>query len=97
MHVPRVPQIQWNKIFKPNLLSWDKTALENNIEGDYMYFVHSYYAIPDSDSNILSYTQYGNIKYASSVKSANITGIQFHPEKSSRQGLNIYKTWANQI
>jgi glutamine amidotransferase len=95
--IPRVPQIQWNKIHKPEHNSWVKSVLEQNIDGDYMYFVHSYYAIPNSESNILSITNYGNIEYASSVMKDNITGIQFHPEKSAKQGLEIYKSWAKQI
>ena len=62
-----------------------------------MYFVHSYYAKPLNQTEILSYTTYGNTTYASSIIKENITGIQFHPEKSSAGGLSIYKKWADQI
>lgn len=92
-----VPQIQWNQIFKSNSKGWENSALMNNNEGDYMYFVHSYFAIPSNKLDMLSYTIYADTKYASSVKRDNITGIQFHPEKSSKQGLQIYKTWSEQL
>jgi glutamine amidotransferase len=62
-------------------------------DNSYMYFVHSYYAKPKDDQIILTYSKYGDLEYCSSLKKENITGIQFHPEKSGELGLNIYKNW----
>jgi glutamine amidotransferase len=62
-----------------------------------MQFVHSFYAQPSDHTTILSYSEYGGVRYASSVKKNNIIGIQFHPEKSAEQGLKIYESWANFI
>ena len=59
-----------------------------------MYFVHSYYAIP-KDEYVLSTTTYGGIEYCSSVRFKNIYATQFHPEKSGKEGLNIYKNFKN--
>lgn len=89
----RVPQIQWNKIFAKDNFNWDETPFKGIDDGEYMYFVHSYYALPRDESVVLSYTKYANIKYASSVVKENILGIQFHPEKSSAQGLKIFRDW----
>ena len=86
-----VPQIGWNKIVQ-NGVEWDQTLLEKNKDNDFMYFVHSYYVEPKDDSIILSKTTYGNTEYCSSIKYKNIFATQFHPEKSSEVGLNIYKT-----
>lgn len=85
-----VPQIGWNKIKSKNLL-WSDTILENNKNGDFMYFVHSYYVVPDNKNIILSSTTYGEQNYCSSIKYNNIFATQFHPEKSGTKGLTIYK------
>ena len=54
------------------------------------YFVHSYYFECQKNENILAETQYG-ISFTSIVGKENIYGVQFHPEKSSSQGLNLLK------
>lgn len=93
----RVPQIQWNRIYPNTAEIWDDSPLRNVEDGAYMHFVHSYYAEPEDSSHILSYSEYGGIRYASSVKKDNIIGIQFHPEKSAELGIRIYQSWANFI
>ncbi len=93
----QVPQIQWNKIHKSREKEWNNSPLEGINDGEYMYFVHSFYAIPKDENVILSYTEYGGIEYASSVIKDNIVGLQFHPEKSAKEGIKIYQNWASQI
>lgn len=93
----KVPQIQWNQINIPENRSWDNTVLKNIQSGSYMHFVHSYYALPKFNENILSVSEYEGITYTSSVIKDNIIGIQFHPEKSSIDGIKIYQNWANFI
>jgi glutamine amidotransferase len=93
----RVPQIQWNSITPNDENTWQHSVLKNITKGAYMHFVHSYYAIPDNTSHILSYSEYEGIRYASAVMRDNITGIQYHPEKSAEQGIKIYQNWANFI
>jgi glutamine amidotransferase len=93
----KVPQIQWNQIYKYNTENWENSPMYNINEGEYVHFVHSYYAIPDQIESILSYSEYGGIKYASSVIKDNLLGIQFHPEKSGIIGIEIYKRWAYYI
>lgn len=93
----KVPQIQWNQIYKNTNETWNKSPLKDIEDGTFMQFVHSYYAEPEERSKILSFTEYGGIQYASSVIQDNIVGIQFHPEKSAAQGLMIYKSWADFI
>jgi len=93
----RVPQIQWNQIYAEDINRWNESPLKNISEGTYMHFVHSYYAIPEENNNILTYTEYGGIRYTSAVMKDNIIGIQYHPEKSAEAGINIYRNWANYI
>jgi glutamine amidotransferase len=89
----RVPQTQWNRVYQSDVLKWRDTPFKEVEDGEYMYFVHSYYALPKDKGVVLAYTDYAKIKYASAVVKENILGIQFHPEKSSIQGLKIYRDW----
>jgi glutamine amidotransferase len=89
----KVPQISWNQIYMPSSINWDKTPLHGIIPGDYFYFVHSFYVIPE-ENVALSYTTYGDTKYVSSILKDNIFACQFHPEKSADKGLQLYKNWA---
>jgi glutamine amidotransferase len=84
-----IPQIGWNKIYPKNK-NWENTILESNQDEDFMYFVHSYYAVPEEDC-VLSITNYGDIEFCSSIQYKNIYATQFHPEKSGKKGLKIYK------
>ena len=80
----KMPHMGWN-IVKP-------ITNNNNLikkPEDY-YFVHSYYFECTQRENILAETQYG-INFSSIVAKENIYGVQFHPEKSSSQGLNLIK------
>lgn len=85
----KVPQIGWNAI------EWQK---ENSLtaavpSGSMAYFVHSFYCTPAETSDVLATTFHG-IGYASAVQRGNITGVQFHPEKSGDVGLALIRAWA---
>lgn len=90
----RVPQIAWNTIEEKALRTWQGTPLETVKSKADMYFVHSYYVEPANEDVVLSTTNYGNIKYCSSILQDNIFACQFHPEKSAKEGLKIYKNWS---
>jgi len=94
--VYKVPQIQWNTISEPSKGMWENTPLKVCKEGDYMYFVHSFYAAPNEPKYVAATTTYGNQLYCSAVIKDNIFATQFHPEKSSLYGVNIYKAWFEQ-
>ncbi len=83
----KMPHMGWNSV---------KPSKENNlikVSEDY-YFVHSYYFDCKNKENILAETQYG-MNFASIVGKENIYGVQFHPEKSSSQGLNLIKNFVS--
>ena len=81
----KVPQIGWNKLVdcKGSLLT----------EGDYVYFVHSYYCIPEHTDDAAGYAEYG-IKYCCAIEHDNVFATQFHPEKSGEAGLQILNKFA---
>jgi glutamine amidotransferase len=82
----KMPHMGWNSIRVLN-----KNLKINPKETDY-YFVHSYYFNCKNKENILAETSYG-IDFPSIVNKENIYGLQFHPEKSSDQGLDIIKSF----
>lgn len=89
----KVPQIAWNQIKETAHNNWADTPLSTCETGEYMYFVHSFFVTPASDSVILSTTDYGGHHYCSSVLKNNVFACQFHPEKSSLKGIKIYANW----
>ncbi len=84
----KIPHIGWNSLEFKNGKS-DLFKYINN--GDFVYFVHSYYAA-DCDENVIATSEYG-IDVTASVQKDNIYGCQFHPEKSGDVGLNILKAF----
>ena len=83
----QIPHIGWN-----SLKIKDACPLYKYIkEGDFVYFVHSYFA-PADITAAATLTEYG-IEFASSVAAANIYGCQFHPEKSGDVGLSILRAF----
>jgi glutamine amidotransferase len=87
-----IPQIGWNKI-NPSIQNWNSTPLKDFNTSAWMYFVHSYYVVPQNEEVVLSKTPYCGLHYCSSIKKDNIFATQFHPEKSGELGLKIYENW----
>ena len=85
----KLPHMGWNLV-NPTNLKYNKLISGKN---DY-YFVHSYYFDCTNKDNILAETKYG-INFASIIGKENIYGVQFHPEKSSSQGLNLIKNFVS--
>jgi glutamine amidotransferase len=84
----KIPQIGWNQ-----LEICRESYLMNGIEnGDYFYFNHGYCCLPENPQDILTETTYG-ARFASSVNNESIYGVQFHPEKSQKLGLQIMKNF----
>lgn len=85
----KVPHMGWNLI-EPNN---ENKILENLDSKSRFYFVHSYFVKADDESNVLTYTNYGH-KFASGItNNENIFGVQFHPEKSHKYGVTLFKNF----
>ena len=80
-----IPQIGWNAL----TLYHDHPIFADTQEGDYVYFVHSYYA-DAAPEHVIATTEYGATLTAAVAKN-NVIGCQFHPEKSGPVGLKILK------
>ena len=83
-----IPHIGWNSL---NIKKKHPIFKYVN-EGDYVYFVHSYYG-EDCDEALLATTDYGR-EITAAVALDNVTGTQFHPEKSGEVGLAILRAFA---
>ena len=81
-----VPHIGWNPLAFPK-----KDPLFREVEeGTAVYFVHSYYAVPDE--NTVATAGYG-VPVTAAVRRGNVAGCQFHPEKSGAAGLRILRAF----
>ena len=89
----KCPHLGWNKIkFIHNSNRNINPIFEGVLDESYFYFVHSYYCEVDNSPIIYSSTDYG-LLFTSSIWRDNLYGVQFHPEKSSEQGLKILKNF----
>lgn len=84
----RIPHVGWNEV---NPLGDSDIFYGIEPMTDY-YFVHSYHFIPKNLRNIIAKTPYCG-EFVSAVAEANIFGVQFHPEKSSKAGLKLIKNF----
>ncbi len=87
----KIPHMGWN-----NLKSEKSNCplLKGVSEQAYMYFVHSYYVVPEDASVIVTTTDYGS-RFCSMIWKDNIYAMQFHPEKSQEEGLKIIKNFVS--
>jgi imidazole glycerol-phosphate synthase subunit HisH len=85
LRAPRVPHIGWNRVepARPSALLDGPSAF---------YHVHSFACRPSEDDVVVGEAEYGE-RFASVVERRNVSGVQFHPEKSSRAGLELLRRW----
>ncbi len=84
----KIPHIGWNAL---QLVGEKSPIFQYLQEGDYVYFVHSFYAA-ECDKNVIATAEYG-AKLTAAVSNGNVYGCQFHPEKSGPIGLSILKAF----
>ena len=86
----KVPHMGWNEVRQ----TMDHPLWHDIPDGDRFYFVHSYYAEAEGNTDIAGRTHYG-VDLAAAVARDNIFAVQFHPEKSARAGLQLLKNFTN--
>ncbi|WP_148258622.1 imidazole glycerol phosphate synthase subunit HisH [Thermococcus sp. AM4] len=89
----RTPHIGWNQLWKRK----DCPLFKGIRDGAYFYFVHSYYAEPSEEEIIAGVTDYESrgrrVVFTSAVCRGNVYAVQFHPEKSWRNGLTVMRNF----
>ncbi|AFK18149.1 imidazole glycerol phosphate synthase subunit HisH [Haloferax mediterranei ATCC 33500] len=85
----KVPHMGWNELHAQR----DHPIVEG-VDGEYAYFVHSYYADPDDENAVVATTDYG-VEFPAIVanEEGTVFGTQFHPEKSGETGLTILRNF----
>ena len=100
-HIKKIPQVSDQRIPHVGwceLLPTRKTCLLRNDEfKNWVYFVHSYHAVPTNANLIAANVNYGSEKLTAIIERDNILACQFHPEKSGKTGENLLRRWINNI
>lgn len=87
----KIPQMGWNSLD----IVKEHPLLKGIRQGEYVYFVHSYFA-DECEESLIASTEYGTEVTAVAAK-GNVCGCQFHPEKSGETGLRILKNFAEVV
>jgi glutamine amidotransferase len=90
--VRKIPHIGWTSIEPPRETNddrWMGSLLEGTGPGTPFYFVHSFTAAPENPSNVLAVANYAGTNVTAAIRRDNVTGVQFHPEKSGPAGLAL--------
>jgi glutamine amidotransferase len=83
-----VPHMGWNRVDLPG----DMDLFSDLGASRHVYFAHSFYAQPGDERARIAYTDYG-FALPAAIQKDNIYGVQFHPEKSGRQGLKVLQNF----
>ena len=86
----KIPHIGWNALH----FCKESKLLRHIKDGDFVYFVHSFYAA-DCDSSVIATAEYGK-ELTAAVQQGNVMGCQFHPEKSGAVGLAILRAFCEE-
>ncbi len=93
--IRKVPHIGWNALNKAGeCSSWSGSVLQGLPAGVYCYFVHSFMAEVEKRNTVLAEADYLGLPIASAITYENISGVQFHPERSGKDGLAILKNFS---
>ena len=86
----KIPHMGWNQL---DLAARESPLLGRGVKtGDFVYFVHSYYAAPDDRRPVAAWTTYG-CRFPSVIQAGHVAATQFHPEKSQRVGLTMLRNY----
>jgi imidazole glycerol-phosphate synthase subunit HisH len=84
----KIPHMGWAEVE----LSKQSRLFTGMYDEPRFYFVHSYYTLPEEYNNVLAYAKYG-CRFPAALEHNNITGVQFHPEKSHKYGMKLLENF----
>jgi imidazole glycerol-phosphate synthase subunit HisH len=93
----KVPQVGWNKLSVPTHCASGTWRAAGVDDGDFMYFVHSYYVKPSNPETVAATSTYAGVEFCAAVSQRNVVGWQFHPERSGPRGLELYRAFAQRV
>ena len=89
----RIPHMGWCQLIPKK----SNTLLGLGELNNWVYFVHSYHAIPVDNNIIAAQVSYGSEKLTAIIENDNLLACQFHPEKSGRTGEKLLRRWLSNI
>lgn len=89
----KLPNMGWSQLIKSNVNNNEQSAVSTIMNGEFVYFAHSYMLSSFDISYLTSHIKYGNIEIPAIVQNQNIIGCQFHPEKSGIAGLKLLESF----
>ena len=89
----RIPHVGWCEL----LPTRENSLLRNDELNNWVYFVHSYHAVPSNTNLIAANVCYGNEKLTAIIEQDNLLACQFHPEKSGKTGEKLLRRWLKNI
>ena len=89
----RIPHVGWCEL----LPTRENSLLRNDELNNWVYFVHSYHAVPSNTNLIAANVSYGNEKLTAIIEQDNLIACQFHPEKSGKTGEKLLRRWLKNI
>ena len=89
----RVPHVGWCELLPTRNTSLLRIDELNN----WVYFVHSYHAVPSNKNLVAANVAYGTEKLTAIIEQDNLIACQFHPEKSGKTGEKLLRRWLNNI
>jgi glutamine amidotransferase len=87
----KIPHMGWNKLSIVRPAAGPLAVFEG--EAPYVYFVHSYHAVPEDGALVAAVTEHGPHRITAAVQRDNVTATQFHPEKSQAEGLRLLRAF----
>ncbi|MBF0231438.1 MAG: imidazole glycerol phosphate synthase subunit HisH [Desulfamplus sp.] len=92
----KIPHIGWNALkLNVSRADWNNTCLQDIEDGDFFYFVHSFMAVPNNSDHLVAQCIYEKLLVTAAITMDNVTGVQFHPEKSGLSGLKLLKRFVS--
>ena len=89
----RIPHVGWCQLSPTK----KNTILKEDDQNNWVYFVHSYQAVPEDRNIIAAQVNYGTEKLTAIIENDNLLACQFHPEKSGKVGEKLLKRWLSKI
>ena len=89
----KIPHIGWSALIASENANWKNTILQNLSPGNAVYFLHSFMAMPKNPKMRIADCLYGSNRISAVISRDNVTGCQFHPEKSGEIGLKIIQNF----
>jgi len=89
----KIPYIGWSRLIMPRDGIWVNSLLNGLDINDWLYMVHSFHVQPTSKADILAVYDYEGYTVTAAIRSGNIYGYQFHPEKSGPIGLRLIRNF----